>query len=133
MARDCFTPRPLSVRPSRPFGSAEEAWMWFWRCQLAREEGARYTADAGEARPCDPDDVYRAAAALHRRRTLSAGHIRVLAGYGRRLAPPDPRLDEEEREARLWDEALDRLETPLRAKGIVAPPEMSLPGLEDAR
>lgn len=128
MARDRFTPRPLSARPSRPFDCAEEAWLWFWRCQLAREEGARYTADAGEARPCDPDDVYRAAAQLHRRRTLSDGHVRVLAGYGRRLAPPDSRLREEEAAARLWDEALDRLATPLRAKGIVALPEAAAMG-----
>jgi hypothetical protein len=44
----------------------------------------------------------------------------VLDRHGRRLSPPDARVPEEERDAALWAEALDRLTTPLRRKGIVA-------------
>jgi hypothetical protein len=43
-----------------------------------------------------------------------------LLTFGRRLAPPDPRCREEAQAAFLWDEALDRLTTPWREKGIVA-------------
>jgi hypothetical protein len=52
-------------------------------------------------------------------RRLDNEHIKVLASYGAGLSPPDPRLREQERAHRLWDEALDRLTTVLRRKGIV--------------
>lgn len=111
----------LSDRPAEPFESAEAAWFWFWQCQIARDEGARFVAGAGTvARPCDPDDISRAATGLVRRRLIDRRHLRVLGVYGRALTPPDPRLAEEAVAARLWAEAMDRLTTPLAAKGIVA-------------
>lgn len=120
MARDRFSPRPLSDADAAPFGSAEAAWMWFWQCQIARDEGARYTANAGTvARPCDPDDIYRVAARLHADRVLDDRHARVLGQFGRALTPPDGRLSAEAAAATLWQQALGRLETPLRRKGIV--------------
>jgi hypothetical protein len=65
MSRDRFTRCPLGDREPTPFPSAEAAWMWFWQCQNARDEGARFTANAGDVvRPCEPDDIYRAAARL---------------------------------------------------------------------
>lgn len=113
--------RVLSSRPTQPFDSAEQAWLWFWQCQIARDEGARVVAGMGEvARPCDPDDVWRAALSLLRRRLIDRRHLKTLAVFGRRLMAPDPRLAEEATAARLWADALDRLTTPLRAKGIVA-------------
>jgi len=39
--------------------------------------------------------------------------------YGLREFPPDPRCSEEVEHARWWDDAMDRLTTVLRAKGIV--------------
>lgn len=115
-----FAPRPLSERESNPFGSAEEAWLWFSRCQLARLDGVRFSADAGDvARPCDPDDIYRAVDQLYRRRVLARGHVAVLGRFGCRLAAPDPWAGDTPGEASLWGEAMDRLTTLLRAKGIV--------------
>lgn len=112
--------RALSHRIAEPFDDAQAAWFWFWQCQIAREDGARFVADAGTvARPCDPDDVSRIALTLVRRRVLDRRHLRVLAAFGRALIPPDSRLAEEACAARLWDEAMDRLTTPLRAKGII--------------
>lgn len=120
MATRRRAPRPLSVRESCPFANAEDAWLWFWRCQIAREEGARFVADAGDmARPCDPDDVYRVAAGLRRQNRLGGRQAEVLARYGRALVPPDPRLDEERQAAQWWEEGLAILEIPLRNKGIV--------------
>ncbi|MFQ5765286.1 MAG: hypothetical protein ACE5GT_10165 [Rhodospirillales bacterium] len=120
MTRLRFTPRPTYEAPTIPFLDAEEAWFWFVRCQRARAEGVRFEGVAGSAaRPCDPDDLYRAVVDLHRRRRITAEHLRVLALFGLSERPPDSRCREEERSARLWTEALDRLETVLKEKGIV--------------
>lgn len=95
--------------------------MWFSRCQLARIEGVRFTADAGDvARPCDPDDIYRAVAHLVRSHVLSADHVSVLGRFGCRLAAPDPWGGDSRADAARWAQALERLEGELRRKGIVA-------------
>lgn len=116
-----LAPRPLSERRAQPFDSAEEAWLWFARCQLARIEGVRFTADCGDvARPCDPDDIYRAVDRLVRRGRLAPEHVKVLGGFGCRLSPPDPWAGDAMADFVLWGEALGRLEQELRQKGIVA-------------
>ena len=108
--------------PTEPFTDSAEAWFWFARCQLLRRDGARLERSSGQARrPCDPDDIYRIALTLHREGRLSDAQLRVLARYGSMLRPPDERLNEEAAHAPLWHAALDRLSTPLVAKGIVCP------------
>ncbi|KAA5605583.1 hypothetical protein F1188_10100 [Roseospira marina] len=123
MSRDRRTrhvPRPLAERRTEPFESAEAAWFWFQRARLTRAEGARLPADPlAAARPCDPDDIGRAVRALALAGVLRSDHLRVLNRHGRRLMPPDGRVPEEAGDAALWAEALDRLATPLRRKGIV--------------
>lgn len=120
MPRFRFVPRSLGHAPTAPFADAEQAWFWFIRCQRARADGARFADLAGAvARPCDPDDVYRAVIGLARRRRIGAAHLRVLEAFGLAGRPPDRRCGDEVRPARLWDEALDRLATVLKAKGIV--------------
>lgn len=121
MARDTRLPRPLSTVAATPFATAEDAWMWFWQCQIARDDGARVVAGAGTtARPCDPDDIYRAAARLHRSGVLARPHLEALGRFGRLLTPPDDRLPGQARAAVLWREGLAGLESLLRGKGIVA-------------
>lgn len=115
----CYGRRLPAPSPASPFASAEEAWFWFIRCQEVRREGVRLESSGGRTRPCDPDDIYRAVVALARGRTLNSHHLATLAQFGLRNTPPDPRRREEEAAARLWDEALDRLTTVLRRKGIV--------------
>ena len=120
-----MSPRRLSRKTtydiiSEPFNNAEEAWLWFNRCEKVRREGARLESHALVARPCESDDIYRAVLGLARARRIGRWHLRVLAEYGRRELAPDPRLPEENVAARLWDEALDRLSTVLKRKGIVA-------------
>lgn len=97
--------------------------MWFWRCQLAREEGARVVADQGAvARPCDPDDIYRIALTAYRQGRMGLANIRVLARFGRGLCPPDSRDSRYEVAAVLWEQGLEALRVPLENKGIVAEP-----------
>ncbi len=124
MSRERFIPRPQSAShpadTAVPFGSAEEAWFWFMQCHEAKCAGARIRAGDGLVpRPCEPIDVLRAIDRLYRQRRLLREHLSVLAHYGRRLLAPDPRRRQEERALSLWDEALDRLDTVLRRKGIV--------------
>ncbi len=119
-------PRKRYVPPTRrhefttPFGSAEEAWFWFIRCQRARQDGARFEAGASDIiRPCDPDDLYRAVMGLARKRIIGRDHLLVLEKYGLCERPPDTRVTAERRCCRLWDEALNRLGSVLEEKQII--------------
>ncbi len=92
-----------------PFHSAEEAWFWTMAGRSARGAGARSVAGLGaKPRPCEPDDV------------IPLMHERILRIYGDRQVPPDPRHPGDRSAHKLWREALDRLDWPLRMKGIVA-------------
>ncbi len=106
---------------TRPFHSAEEAWLWTMAALRARRDGARYTANRGlYSRPCEPDDVVRCLDALYRRRRIDLVHARILRVWGERQMPPNPAYATELCDFQLWREALDRLDWPLRVKGIVA-------------
>lgn len=118
MRQQKYVPRRMNELAECPFDSAEEAWLWFSQCQIARDEGSMRTGRGETSRPCDPADIYRAVIALHRRRVIGQGHLAVLGRFGRRLHPPDPHSDTPW-EVSLWAESLDRLTTVLRGKGIV--------------
>jgi hypothetical protein len=116
-----YVPGPEEKVSATPFESAEEAWFWFVRCHQVRREGAQLAQGMGQfTRPCDADDIYRAVMALARRGILAGTHLAVLGKFGLEGRPPDVRRSDEATAARLWDEALDRLTTILRCKGIVA-------------
>jgi hypothetical protein len=107
--------------PAQPFDTAEQAWLWTMAALIARREGARYTANKGSViRPCDPDDVVKCLDSLYRQRRIDLVHARVLRIWGERQMPPSPAVAAERHDRRLWVEALERLEWPLRMKGIVA-------------
>ncbi len=101
-----------------PFATPEDAWVWYSQCQRARDEGARYVAGLGAViRPCSPDDIVREVRRLYRHRILRGAHLRVLVRFG---CDSGVAIGGDQTASRLWREALDRLEAPLRAKGIVA-------------
>ena len=107
-------------KPLQRFATAEAAWFWTMAALAARREGARYTANQGLVqRPCEPDDVIRCLDMLYRRRRIDLEHARVLRRWGERQIAPRPDRRFERGEWRLWQEAMDRLEWPLRVKGIV--------------
>lgn len=122
-------PRPsrapvlASIAKTEPFRSVEEAWFWTMAALVARRDGARIVAGAGRAvRPCEPDDVVKCLDRLYRQRRVDLAHARILRIWGERQQAPDPRYPRERGDWRLWREALDRLEYPLRLKGIVVGP-----------
>ncbi|MBX9751349.1 MAG: hypothetical protein K5Q68_17305 [Roseococcus sp.] len=127
---------PAAPRPSHkpglaplarlePFTSAEEAWFWTMAALIARRDGARVAAGKGLAqRPCEPDDVVKCLDRLYRQRRIDLTHARIMRIWGERGVAPCPRHAQERGDHRLWREAMNRLEWPLRVKGIVvgAPP-----------
>lgn len=110
-----------SLQQAVPFASAEDAWFWTMAALMARRDGARITAGKGVvARPCEPDDVIKCLDRLYRQRRIEIAHARIMRIWGERGAAPNPRYPAERGDARLWREAMNRLEWPLRVKGIVA-------------
>lgn len=106
--------------PTQPFETAEDAWLWTMAALIARREGARYTANKGlVSRPCDPDDVVKCLDGLYRHRRIDLAHARILRIWGERQMAPSPAVAVERHDHRVWVEALERLEWPLRVKGIV--------------
>ena len=121
MTQRRYIPKPLDQADGQPFVNAEEAWLWFAACQIARIDGIRPVAgDCAIPRPCDPDDIYRAVQRLTRQHRIGPAHIAVLGRFAVRQQPPAPEDGDGAGQATLWAEALDHLETELRRKGIVA-------------
>lgn len=119
--RTAHAPRYASLVAAEPFRSAEEAWFWTMSALIARRDGARISAGKGEkVRPCEPDDVIKCLDRLYRHRRIDLIHARILRIWGERGAAPDPRYPAERADAAQWREAMNRLEWPLRVKGIVA-------------
>lgn len=120
MPRARYTRAPTTLIGATPFLDAEEAWFWSLRCQKARDQGMRFVRDmAPVARPCYPDDIFRAVKRLSESRSLSRGHLTVLRKFGALERPPDPRCEEEAGASRLWTQALDHLAAVLKAKEII--------------
>ena len=120
-------PRPshsrilASMARTEPFTSAEEAWFWTMSALVARRDGARIAAGKGTTqRPCEPDDVIKCLDRLYRQRRIELAHARIMRIWGERGTAPSPRHVQERGDFRLWREAMNRLEWPLRVKGIVA-------------
>ncbi|MDB5413772.1 MAG: hypothetical protein JWR10_2107 [Rubritepida sp.] len=127
-------PRPshsrilASMAKTEPFASAEEAWFWTMSALTARREGARITAGKGLAqRPCEPDDVIKCLDRLYRQRRIELAHARIMRIWGERGVSPSAKHIQERGDYRLWREAMNRLEWPLREKGIVAGPARHMP------
>ena len=70
-------------------------------------------------RPCEPDDVIKCLDALYRRRRIDLLHARILRIWGERQVSPNPGSQFERSDYRLWREAMECLDWPLRLKGIV--------------
>jgi hypothetical protein len=128
------TPILASLAKAESFATAEEAWFWTMAALIARQDGARLSAGRGGIiRPCEPDDVVKCLDRLYRQRRIELQHARILRIWGERGTAPNPRIPSERGDLRLWREAMERLDFPLRQKGIVAgPPRGMAPPPEGA-
>jgi len=113
--------RPAFVPPGAvPFTDVNEAWFWAMQAHQAMLDGARVRA--GQAllpRPCEAADIMRVVDRLFRQRRLLREHLLVLARYGRLFMAPERDRAREATDWRLWNEALERMQPVLRAKGII--------------
>jgi len=102
-----------------PFGTSAEAWFWTVNALRARRDGQRATSHGARlSRPCEPDDIVRCVQELIGAQILGWAHAQVLQDVGTTQIAPDPARGHTAK-LRLWREALDRMDTPLRRKGIV--------------
>ncbi len=100
--------------------SGEEAWFWTMAIILARRDGAGLAWRPDQAlRPCDPEDVIKCLNLLYERRCVALLHARILRVWGERQMAPDASVPGQADEARLWQQAMGRLEWALRGRGIV--------------
>lgn len=124
---------PLPARPAPipfsdcgadtvPFDSVEAAWFWYIAAAQAMADGARVKAGLSVVRPCEPLDIFRVVERLYRAKELAMDHILVLRHYGRRGMAPDITRAKEIRAARLWEEAMNKLEAILAHKKIIHEP-----------
>ena len=109
-----LAPLPLAA----PFATAEAAWFWTCIALRAREAG-RVPSRLANGVPCRVEDVLKCLDTLYRQRRVELLHVRVLKDWGWREAVPDPAISRQRCDALLWREALDRLEWPLRVRGLV--------------
>lgn len=112
-------PRPATVQ-AEPFRDAEQAWFWTMAALAARRDGTGRGGRSGTPRPCDPDDIIKCLDVLYRNRRIDLVHARILRVWGERQTAPAKGYPSERSDAAIWREALERLEWPLRVKGIVA-------------
>ena len=118
--RPGHAPRLSPLARTEVFTPAREAWFGTMAALTARRDGARISAGKGLAqRPCEPDDVIKCLDRLYRQRRVDLTHARIMRIWGERGVAPCPRHPQERGDHRLWREAMNRLEWPLRVKGIV--------------
>jgi len=112
--------------PAAPFHDAGSAWLWAAAVLHARQDPAAPPPPAG---PCRVEDVVKCLDVLYRGGKLELLHVRILRIWGWRGLPPNPGRLRERCDWRLWREAMEALEDPLRGRGIVDGPRCALPAL----
>lgn len=112
-------------RRGQPFRDAEACIFWTIKALTAKAAG-RPTPRTGRPRRraaaaiCTPAEVVKCLDMLYRRRRIDLHHVRILRLWGHRGRAPNPALASERGDWRVWREALDRLDWPLRSLGILS-------------
>ena len=99
------------------FASAEAAW--FCAVQALQPGRVGIAESTG--------DVVKCLDTLYRHRRIDILHARILRIWGVRGVAPNPNRARERSDWLVWREAMDRLDTALRARGIVVGPMLPNP------
>jgi hypothetical protein len=100
--------------------------MWMVQTLAAEAEGAPHKPGPRQSGPrqatsiCKPAEVVKCLDTLYRRRRIDLHHVRVLRLWGHRGRAPDAANPMEKADWRIWREAIDRLDWPLRTLGIIS-------------
>ena len=108
---------PNPPRKGQPFRDAEACIVWAIIRLAADAEGQKKPADEAI---CSPHEVVKCLDRLYRQRRIDLHHVRILRLWAHRGRPPERHNPRERADWRVWREALDRLEWPLRSLGIVS-------------
>ena len=112
-------------RRGQPFRDAEACIFWTITTLAAgAEPGTGQDPRRKRRRPttavCTPGEVVKCLDTLYRRRRIDLHHVRILRIWGHRGRAPNAELPAERGDWRVWREALDRLDWPLRSLGIIS-------------
>lgn len=108
---------PMPRRRGQPFRDAEACIVWTIRRLAAEAEGAPARR---EPAICTPAEVVKCLDTLYRRRRIDLHHVRILRLWAHRGRAPDRSDPRERADWRVWREALERLDWPLRSLGIIS-------------
>lgn len=115
-----YTQRSANCAPIALFSDAEDAWFWAAANTNMMLAGARGAPTLKSTqKPCESADVMNAFQRLIGAGVLHSRHADVAVRYGVAQRRPNGLARSEAQAALLWEEAMDRLTTPLRGKGII--------------
>ena len=95
---------------SAPFETVEAAWF-----------AASRSIRAGTSPDVQTVGIIRCLDRLYRNRRIELLHARILRIWGGRGMAPNPKRPRERSDWQIWCEAIERMDGPLRAQGIVGP------------
>lgn len=120
MSKRRYALKSGNAAPYELFDDAEDAWFWASANTDLMLAGARGQPSLKRTqRPCEAADILNAFQRLLRAGTLTDRHAQAAAWFGLAQRRPNGLVPEERRAARLWEEAMDQLTTPLKAKGLL--------------
>lgn len=98
------------------FRSAETAWFWTMRVMQTAPIQRSPESESVRQRM---QDVIKCLDTLYRNRRIEMLHVRIIRLWGVRGVAPNPARPRERSDWRIWHEAMEQLEPPLRGRGIV--------------
>lgn len=108
---------PAPRRRGKPFRDTEACIVWTIRRLAEEAETGRHPHQDDI---CTPAEVVKCLDTLYRRRRIDLHHVRILRLWAHRGRAPNRTHPMERADWRVWREALDRLDWPLRSLGIIS-------------
>lgn len=101
------------------FQSGEQLWFWFLYSKQVRANNFGRMRAVATRRPCEILDVESMITKLYLSGRLSDEQLSVMKKYGDRRRAPHQYIWNENRDAGLWDRAMNIIEITARARGWV--------------